>query len=59
MATGKLRRYLKKKSRELSAHEKKHIRRRAEQGDADVYKLAEELGCVPTQIAGVKARMKF
>lgn len=51
--------YLQKKSRKLSAFETQQIRDRIEDGERDVYKLAEEFGCVPTQIAGVKARLKF
>jgi hypothetical protein len=51
--------YLQKKSRELSAFETQQIRDRIEHGDGDVYKLAKEFGCVPVQIAGIKARLKF
>ncbi len=51
--------YIKRKRRELSDAEKKAIRFQIERGNADVYKLAKEFDCVPTQIAGIKARMKF
>ncbi len=51
--------YIKKEQRELSDAEKEAIRLQIEQGNADVYKLAKEFGCVPTQIAGVKAGMKL
>jgi hypothetical protein len=57
--TGKLQRYLEKTKRKLTEDETESIRRRSERGDGNVYKLAKEFGCVPTQIAGVKARMKF
>jgi transposase-like protein len=55
---GKLEVYLEKKRDELSDLEKQQIRTRIEAGDGNVYKLAKEFGCVPTQIAGIKAWMK-
>jgi len=60
MATDKLRDQPEKKMRELTEYEKEYIRRRTEQDDANARKLAEEIGGVSwSQIAGVKARMKF
>lgn len=59
MRDSKLGRYLKKKDRVLSPDETQKIRERIEKGEKDVYKLAEEFQCVPTQVAGIKARMKF
>ena len=49
--------YRRKKLRELSDKEKTAIRARIERGDGDVYQLAKEFGCVPVQIAGIKAAM--
>ena len=48
-------RYLQKKHWELSDQEKRRIRDRVARGDGNVYELARELGCVPVQVAGVKA----
>jgi hypothetical protein len=45
------------KRRELSDEEKEAIRFQIEQGHGDVYHLAKEFGCVPVQIAGIKANM--
>jgi hypothetical protein len=56
---GTLREYLQKKNRKLSIAETQRIRSRIERGSGNVYDLAEKFGCVPTQIAGVKARLKF
>jgi hypothetical protein len=58
MANQTLRRYLEKKTRELSPEETEQIRDRIDKGLGDVYALATEFGCVPTQIAGIKAHMK-
>jgi hypothetical protein len=51
----KLKDYLKKKTCKLSSEEATLVRSRFEQGETNVYKLAKEFGCVPTQIAGVKS----
>ncbi len=59
MPQTKLQRYLRKKERTLNETERSQIRARIERGDGDVHKLAEEFHCVPTQVAGIKARMKF
>ena len=53
----KLEIYLEKKHSEISDRDIETIRRRIEMGDGNVYKLASEFGCVPIQIAGVKASM--
>jgi hypothetical protein len=49
--------YLERKKTELSDQDKQQIRARIEAGDGDVYKLAAEFGCVPTQVAAIKAWM--
>jgi hypothetical protein len=49
--------YLARKKTELSEQDKQQIRARIEAGDGDVYKLAAEFGCVPTQVAAIKAWM--
>ena len=56
---GNLQEYIKRKRRDLSGVEKRAIRIEIERGKGDVYKLARKFNCVPTQIAGIKARMKF
>jgi hypothetical protein len=56
---GNLQDYLRRKRRDLSDVEKRAIRLEIGRGNGDVYKLARQFNCVPTQIAGVKARMKF
>jgi hypothetical protein len=55
----KLNEYLRKKNHNLSSEETRQIRKAVRGGQTDVYELAKEFGCVPTQIAGVKARLKF
>jgi len=50
-----LREYLQRKQRNLSRKETEQIKGRLNRGQANVYQLAEEFGCVPTQIAGIKA----
>jgi CENP-B N-terminal DNA-binding domain len=50
--------YIQRKRRELSDTEKQAIRLEIERGNADVYRLAKQFNCVPTQVAGIKARMK-
>jgi transposase-like protein len=40
---------------ELSETEKAQIRKRIQQGDDNIYKLAQEFGCSASQIAGIKA----
>ncbi len=54
MTESKLRRYFKKKDHVLSPLERRQIRDRIEKGEKDVYKLGEEIHCVPTQVAGIK-----
>jgi DNA invertase Pin-like site-specific DNA recombinase len=54
----KLREYLRRKKRSLTPEESAAVRNRLENGDTNVYKLAKDFGCVPTQIAGVKAWLK-
>ncbi len=49
--------YPEPKQRDLSATEKAQIRERITQGDDDSYKLAKELGCSSSQVAGVKAAL--
>ena len=56
---GNLKAYIKRKSRDLSDAEKRAIRVEISKGNGNVYRLAKTFQCVPTQIAGVKARMKF
>ena len=56
---GSLQDYRNRKRSDLSEPEKRDIRIEIERGNRDVYKLAEKFNCVPTQIAGIKARMKF
>ncbi len=51
--------YRQKKSRDLTDLEKQEIRLRLENGENDTAKLAEEFGCVPTQIAAIKAWRKM
>jgi hypothetical protein len=46
-----------RKQRDLSEEETRHIRQRIEMGEIDIYKLAEEVGCSPSQVAGVKASL--
>src|ERR1017187_9047245 len=57
MESAKPQRYLTKKFRELSEAETQQIRDRIGRGDDDVFKLAVEFNCVPTQVAGIKAIM--
>lgn len=49
------RKYPERKQRELTGSEKALIRARIEEGDADVYEIANEFGCSPSQVAGIKA----
>ena len=56
---GNLQDYRKRKRRNLSDTEKRAVRIEIERGKKDVYKLAKKFNCVPTQITGIKARMKF
>jgi CENP-B N-terminal DNA-binding domain len=56
---GTLQEYRKRKRRDLSDVEKRGVRIEIERGRRDVYRLAKKFHCVPTQIAGIKARMKF
>lgn len=51
------RRYPEPKSRELSYDEKVQLRTRIERGEADIYALAAEFRCSPSQVAGIKAAM--
>jgi hypothetical protein len=50
-------RYPGPKQRELTTGEKQQLRARIERGDTDIYQLAEEFGCSPSQVAGIKAAM--
>ncbi len=52
------RRYPQPKSRELSGAEKAELRGRIERGDGDIYTLAAEFSCSPSQVAGIKAAMQ-
>ena len=52
-----LREYLRKKSHKLTTEETQQIRHCIKREQVDVYKLASEFGCVPTQIAGIKAHL--
>jgi len=54
----KLHEYLRKKNHDLRSEETRQVRKRVDGGQTDVYQLAKEFGCVPTQIAGIKAHMK-
>ena len=49
--------YRRKKLREIERRRKTAIRLQIERGHGDVYQLAKEFGCVPVQIAGIKAAM--
>jgi len=49
--------YLEPKQRELSETEKAQIRERIQQGDDNIYKLAQECACSSSQIAGIKAAL--
>jgi hypothetical protein len=48
-------RYLEKKQRDLTEWENARIRERIQEGSGNVYELAKEFGCVPVQVAGLKA----
>jgi hypothetical protein len=48
-------RYPERKERELSQEEKEAIRTRIQQGEGDIYQLAQEFGCSSSQVAGIKA----
>lgn len=50
-------RYPKRKTRELDTDERCEIREYIRRGVDDVYQLAEEFGCTPSQIAGIKAAL--
>ncbi len=47
--------YLEKKHRDLTDLEKLEIGKRLDDGEQNVFKLAEGFRCVPTQIAALKA----
>ena len=49
--------YPEPKQRELSETEKAQIRERIQQGDDNIYKLAQEFGCSSSQVAGIKAAL--
>jgi transposase-like protein len=57
MADTEQRRYPEPKQRELSDEEKEQLRTRIERGEGDIYQLAQEFGCSPSQVAGIKAAM--
>ncbi len=58
MANDEQRRYPERKQRELSDGEKQQLRERINRGEGDIYRLAQEFGCSPSQVAGIKAAMK-
>ncbi len=49
--------YPEKKIRELTEDERREITTRIEEGDDNIYQLAEEIGCSTSQIAGIKAAL--
>lgn len=49
--------YPEPKDRELSDQEKQQIRERIQNGQDNIYELAQEFGCSSSQIAGIKAAM--
>ena len=51
------RKYPRLKDDELSESVKADIRARLQQGVTDIYGLAKEFSCSPSQIAGIKAAM--
>ena len=57
MAEAQERKYPERKTRELDEDEKSQLRVRIERGDNDIYQLAREFGCSPSQVAGIKAAM--
>ena len=57
MADTEQHRYPERKQRELTDDEKARLRGRIERGDEDIYRLAQEFGCSPSQVAGIKAAM--
>ncbi len=54
---GTERRYPEAKQRDLTDEEKADLRTRIERGDGDIYELAREFGCSPSQVAGIKAAL--
>ena len=50
--------YPEKKIRELTEDEKGEISRHIEEGDDNIYELAKQFGCSPSQVAGVKSYLK-
>ena len=49
--------YPEPKQRELNDTEKAQIRERIQQGDDNIYKLAQEFGCSSSQIADIKVSL--
>lgn len=49
--------YPEPKERDLSEEEKARIRARIQEGDGDIYKLAQEFMCSSSQVAGIKAAL--
>lgn len=49
--------YPQPKDHDLTENEKEQIRERIRRGQADIYLLAREFHCSPSQIAGIKAAM--
>ncbi|MGH7963384.1 MAG: hypothetical protein ACRERD_16440 [Candidatus Binatia bacterium] len=58
MADEDQKRYPEPKQRELSEDEKAQLRARIERGESDIYRLAQEFGCSPSQVAGIKAALR-
>jgi transposase-like protein len=52
-----VKRYPVPKERDLTAEEKDQLRERIERGESNIYQLAQEFGCSPSQVAGIKAAM--
>jgi hypothetical protein len=57
MADTSKRRYPQRKERDLTEREKKALRELIGRGEGDIYELAREFGCSPSQVAGLKAAM--
>lgn len=51
-------RYPEPKLRDLTESEKVQLRMRIDAGDDNIYKLAQEFHCSPSQVAGIKAALR-
>ena len=51
------RRYPVPKEHDLTDEEKQQLRDRIERGEGDIYRLAQDFRCSPSQGAGIKAAM--